>query len=447
MNNREIILEILLELEEHDGFSNQILSQVLDKYDYLEGNEKAFIKRVTQGTVERKIQIDYILNLFSSVPVHKMKKVIRGILRSGVYQILFMDQIPDAAVCNESVKLAAKKKFVSLKGFVNGILRKTAREKHAIPYPDKEKNYKEYLQVVYSMPAWLTDHFIKCYGEKRTEETFQAFLEMRPVTLRIKKSLPLELRELLFKKWEEAGVTVTGFPGLSDIRLVAGAEGIANLFGFAEGYFVVQDVSSVLVGEIASVKPGMKVIDVCSAPGGKAMHAAECLQGTGHLYAYDVSDHKVALLRENLERLGYDNVTTDVNDARCFIKELEEQADVVIADVPCSGLGVIGKKQDIKYHASEKGLQEIVLLQREIISTVHRYVKKGGILLYSTCTMNPEENEHMVEWICKEFGFSRLDPTDLLPEAFRSDVCDHMLQIFPADHKTDGFFIAKLLRQ
>lgn len=447
MNTREIILEILMELEVQDSFTNVMLSNVLKKYDYLEPSEKAFIKRVTQGCIERKIQIDYVLNLFSSVKVHKMKKLIRALLRSSVYQILFMDAIPDSAVCNEAVKLAAKRKFTSLKGFVNGVLRKISREKDQIVYPDKETDYENYLHVVYSMPEYLVKHFLAHYGKTAAEETFQGFLETRPVSIRMKESLTETEVAALEKSWEEQGIKVLKDMDLPYARKLMKAEGIEKVPGFSEGAFTVQDVSSMLVCEAAAIVPGMTVIDVCAAPGGKSMHAAEKLEGQGHLYSFDVSEQKIEKIEENVRRLGYQNVTVEVQDARELKEELREMADVVLADVPCSGLGVIGKKQDIKYHVTEDGLASLLSLQKEILKNVCQYVKKGGILLYSTCTMNPMENEQMVEYICQELGFQKREIGSYLPERFAKDATDGMLQLFPGKHKTDGFFLARLEKQ
>lgn len=445
MNLREIILDILLEWEEGQTFSHILLQNVLQKYDYLEGRDKAFIKRVTQGTIERKIQIDYILNLFSSVPVHKMKKVIRNLLRSSVYQLLFMDNIPDSAVCNEAVKLANKRKFASLKGYVNGVLRQIARQKDAIVWPDSEKDYTQYLSVRYSMPTYLVEHFCKYYGED-AETILAAFLENQPVTIRFSETLSEKQMEEYEDAWEKKGVLVSKHPYVKKARTLEKAEGIASLSGFEEGAFVVQDISSMLVGICAGYNAGMQVIDVCAAPGGKTLHAADLVGREGHVKAYDVSYRKVERILENVERMGYENIEAEESDATVFREDLLESADVVIADVPCSGLGVIGKKQDIKYRIDEEALSEITKLQKQIMTNVWQYVKRGGILMYSTCTMNPEENEKMVEWLEEQFPLKR-EELDCLPDELVASVRNSTLQLKPGVHTCDGFFIAKLRRE
>ncbi len=447
MNTREIILDILLELVKTDEYSNLLLAGVLEKYDYLDAKEKAFIKRVTEGTIERRIQIDYVLDHISKVPVKKMKPLIRELLRMSVYQLLFMEGTPDAAVCNEAVKLAKKRKFQSLQGYVNGVLRNVSRQKETIVYPDREKDKLGFLSVFYSMPQWLVERFMKAYGEEKTEKILQAFLERGAVTIRLEESLSEEKRKELLTKWEENGVAVKKHPYLDYAVQVEKSEGIRNLSGYEEGFFSVQDVSSMLVVEAADVKEGQTVIDVCAAPGGKTLHAACKVGANGKVLAFDLTENKVAKIEENRQRMGKENVTVRVGDARICNEELKQLADVAIADVPCSGLGVIGKKQDIKYHVTPQSLEEIVTLQKEILSNVTSYVKPNGILMYSTCTINSEENEQMVEWICENFPFKRESMESFLPEMLKEEGTDGMIQLLPGVHKTDGFFFARLRRK
>ena len=445
MNLREVILDILLEWEEGQTYSHILLQRVLQKYDYLEGREKAFIKRVTQGTIERKIQIDYILNLFSGVPVRKMKKVIRNLLRSSVYQLLFLDGVPDSAVVNEAVKLANKRKFGSLKGYVNGVLRQIARAKDSLEWPDAKKEPVKYLSVCYSMPEYLVEQFLKWYGDE-TESILAAFLESKAVTIRFSGRLRTKEIGDLEQTWRESGVVVLEHPYDAKARTLEKIDGVASLAGFREGAFVVQDTSSMMVCRCAGLLPGMTVIDLCAAPGGKTMHAADLVGETGSVKAFDVSWQKVSKIEENLERMGYRNVTLEESDGTCFRAELVESADVVIADVPCSGLGVIGRKQDIKYRIDENALQEIVTLQKAILTNAWQYVKKGGVLMYSTCTMNPEENEQMVTWLEEQFDLQREDITEFLPVPLQPSVVNGTLQMKPGIHDCDGFFVARLRR-
>lgn len=447
MNEREIILDILLELSKEEEYSDILIKAVLDKYDYLDAKKKAFIKRVSEGTIERRIQIDYVLDQYSKTPVGKMKPLIRELLRMSVYQLLFMEHIPDAAVCNEAVKLAKKRRFQTLQGYVNGALRTIAREREHISYPDREKDIMTHLSVRYSMPLWLVRHFTDAYGEKVCEKILSAFLERRTVSVRLREQLTGKEREELLDAWRLDGVEVRKHPYLPYAVELQKAAGIHRLAGYGEGLFAVQDVSSMLAVEAAGIRPGDTVLDVCAAPGGKTLHAADKLGGKGEVIACDVSQYKTDRIEENRRRLGVGNVSVRVQDARVREESLLGHADVLLADVPCSGLGVIGHKQDIKYRVTPEALEEIQKLQREIITNVIDYIRPGGVLLYSTCTMNPGENERMVDWICESFGLVRESMAGQMPEALAEEAEKGMLQLLPGVHETDGFFLAKLRKK
>lgn len=447
MNIRELVLDILLEFDRQDEYLNILIFGVLEKYDYLNGKEKAFIKRVCEGTVERRIQIDYVLDLFSKVPVKKMKPLIRELLRMSVYQLLFMEHIPDAAVCNEAVKLAKKRKFQALQGFVNGVLRAVSRGKDKIEYPDREQNVYAYLSVYYSVPGWLVRHLCDAYGTEQCEKILHSFLQRRPVCIRMRETLPEKVQERLLHAWQRAGVTVRRHPYLAYAVEVEKTDGIKSLEGYADGAFAVQDVSSMLVVETAGIKAGDTVLDVCAAPGGKAIHAAEKLAGTGQVIACDLTAYKTAKIEANRDRMQIENLSVVIQDAREINEKLIGLADILLVDVPCSGLGVIGKKQDIKYRVTEQSLQDIVKLQREIVHNVVRYLKPDGVMMYSTCTMNPEENEKMVEWICREFAMETVEIQEELPDVLKALGQKGFLQLLPGVHETDGFFIVKLRRK
>lgn len=447
MNSREIVLDILLELAKGNEYSNILIAAVLEKYNYLDSREKAFIKRVSEGTIERRIQIDYILDQYSKVPVKKMKPLIRELLRMSTYQLLFMEHIPDAAVCNEAVKLAKKRKFQSLQGYVNGVLRNIARGKAEIKYPDKSGARTEYLSVYYSMPAWLVEHYTTVYGEDACEKILQAYLQRQPVSIRLDERMSREEQETLLAQWKQIGVEAVRHPYLPYAVTVQKADGIRNLEGYESGRFAVQDVSSMLVVEAAGIKAGDMVIDVCAAPGGKALHGATKLNGTGQVIACDVTEYKTDKIEENRERLQLHNVSVKVQDARRTDPSLVDKADVLIADVPCSGLGVIGKKQDIKYRVTQESLNEIVQLQKEILQNVTGYVKPGGIMMYSTCTMNPAENEEMVQWICRTFDFEPESMAPYMPKELQKEADEGFIQLLSGVHETDGFFLARLRKK
>lgn len=441
-------MDILLELERNGGYVNVLLSDVLDKYDYLMSKEKAFIKRVTQGTVERRIQLDYVLNQISKVSVDKMKPLIRQLLRMSAYQLVFMDAVPDSAVCNEAVKLAKKRKFMSLQGYVNGVLRNLAAaiNKQTLSYPDASKEPVLYLSVMYSMPEWLVEHFMREYGMEDTEKILAAFLNEQPVTLRIEENLTKDRQNELIKAWREKDVIVKNHSYLPYAMQIGKVDGVRNLSGYEEGLFMVQDVSSMLVVEAAGIKAGQTVIDVCASPGGKSLHAASKLAGTGKVLSFDLTESKVERLEENRRRMHGDNMVCGAWDARVSNEKLYQLADVVLADVPCSGLGVIGKKQDIKYNVTSESIEEITILQKDILKNVANYVRPGGVLMYSTCTINPVENEEMVEWFCDTFSFEPESMGEYLPQPLKEAGAKGMIQLLPGIHETDGFFFARLRR-
>ncbi|MBR5596154.1 MAG: 16S rRNA (cytosine(967)-C(5))-methyltransferase RsmB [Lachnospiraceae bacterium] len=446
MNSRDLVLSMLKEIYAGKEFSHILIRQVLEKYDYLEGNEKAFIKRLTEGTLERTIELDYVINQFSTTPVNKMKPLIRALMRMSVYQLLYMDAVPDSAVCNEAVKLAALHKFTSLKGFVNGVLRNIARNKESISYPEKERDFIQYLSVKDSLPAWMVEQFIKEYGEKVAETICDGLLKERPVTVRLSEQLSMEQKQELLEQWQKQGIRTVQHAYLPYAYSLEKTEGVKNVAGFEEGYFQVQDVSSMLVAQVAGIQPNMQILDVCAAPGGKATHAAEKLAGTGQVLARDLTEYKVNFILDNADRLQLSNLWAEEWDALVYDESKEEWADVVFCDAPCSGLGIMGKKRDIKYRLTPEALEEVVDLQRQILNTVWKYVKKDGILMYSTCTIHKQENEKQVQWLVENLPFEVVSMQEDLPEEVRKDEGAYGLQLMPGIHETDGFFFCKLRR-
>ena len=334
-DTREIIVEILLDLEKGQDFSHKLIKAVLDKYDYLDPRDKAFIKRVTEGTIERQLELDYYLNRFSSVPVRKMKPLIRCLLRMSTYQILYMDAVPDSAVCNEACKLAAKRGFRTLKGFVNAVLRNISRSKDKMPLPDPTDPVK-YFSVKYSMPEWIVKSWCELYGFDAVEKICQDMHEEKPTSIRC--NLDKTEKEQIIESLKEQGIQVEQSPYLDYALGIRGYNYMKAVLAFKRGWFQVQDVSSMLVSEIAAPKWGDYCIDVCAAPGGKSLHLADMLHGSGHVEARDITDYKVQLMQENIERIGVINMSATLQDATVFDPESVERADILLADVPCSGL-------------------------------------------------------------------------------------------------------------
>lgn len=443
---RELILGILLSVTRDGEYSHIALRNVLSKYQYLDKKERAFITRVTEGTLEHMIEIDYIINQFSKVKVNKMKPVIRCIMRSAVYQLKYMDSVPDSAVCNEAVKLATKKGFSTLKGFVNGVLRNIARNLDNITYPDKA-DYESFLSVKYSMPIWILKQWLACYEKETVEKMLEDFLKEKPTTIRC--NLNAMSKEELVQSLEKEGVHVENHPYLTYALKISAYDYLADLESFREGAFYVQDISSMLVAHIANPSEGDTIIDVCAAPGGKSLHMAEMLHGTGHVEARDLTDYKVNLIQENILRSGVSNMEAVKQDATIPNEKSVGKADIVIADLPCSGLGVLGKKTDLKYKMTEETQDELVKLQRQILSNVQSYVKTDGTLIYSTCTIHTGENMENVHWFLKEYPQFELAPIEeFLCEELKTSVQEEgCLQLLPGVHESDGFFIAKFKKK
>ncbi len=442
---RELVLGVLLEVTRDGEYSHISLRNVLTKYQYLDKRDRAFITRVVEGTLEHMIEIDYIINQFSKVKISKMKPVIRCILRSAVYQLKYMDSVPNSAACNEAVKLAIKKGFSNLKGFVNGVLRSIERNLDAITYPD-EANVIEYLSIKYSMPEWILQKWLSEYDRETVETMLADFQTEKPTTIRVNRNVMS--KEELTESLENQGVYAESHPYLKDAMWISSYDYLADLESFQKGAFHVQDISSMLVAHLANPNEGDNVIDVCAAPGGKSLHMAELLCGTGHVEARDLTDYKVNLIWDNIQRSGMQNIQAVRWDATILNEESVEKADIVVADLPCSGLGVLGKKTDLKYKMTEQTQRELVGLQRDILTKVKSYVKAGGTLLYSTCTVNEAENMGNVEWFLKENEEFELVSIkeDLCEELRKSVVQEGCLQLLPGVHKSDGFFIAKFKR-
>lgn len=448
-NTRLLALETLVEIEKTDIFARDALHKLLYQKQFMNKQDRAFITRLVEGVTEYRVRLDYVINSFSSTKVNKCKPFIRCLLRMGVYQMLYMDSVPNEAACNECVKLAKQKGFSALSGFVNGVLRNVERNLNNIEYPSEEASIISYLSVNYSMPEWLVGQMIAWYGEERTKTVLGASVETKDLTIRVntKHIQPWTMMQRLTDDNVKVrqGVYVPEALHLQQINYVR------RLPGFAEGDFFVQDESSMLLYHIAnpfarlqSVKAPLFVLDLCAAPGGKCTHFAEQLGDNGIIEARDVSEQKAALLEENRERLQLNNLRVKVWDALIFDESLKGVADIVIADLPCSGLGIISRKNDIKYHVSREQLVELSNLQRTILTNAVSYLKPGGILLYSTCTINPSENSENAGWLLSHFPLSKESITADVPETLREYVIeDYMLQLLPGEVACDGFFISK----
>lgn len=445
VNIREIVFSLLEETEKENTPCQTAIHRALMKYQYLDKKDRSFISRVTRGTIEYQLYLDMVISQFSTVKLTKMKPVILRILRMSAYQILKMDSVPSHAACNEAVKLAVNHGFRGLKGYVNGVLRNIDRHRDAIQIPDEKTEPVKYLSVMYSMPAWIVSRWLEAYDVQTVKGMLEASLSEQLVTVRV--NTQKISREDFFKRLEKENGHMKAAPGYYtdfSVRL-SGYDYLTGLSVFKEGLCYVQDESSMLAGVLAGIRPGDKVLDICAAPGGKSMNAA--LLG-GIVEARDVSFAKVAKIQENLDRTKISGISAAVSDGTVFDASAEMSADVVIADVPCSGLGIVGKKADIKYRIKPKDIDALVALQRKILTNAWRYVRPGGTLIYSTCTVSYAENEAQVQWLKDNFPLEAVDIRERLPEGISCETAKQgYIQLIPGRCACDGFFIAKLRRQ
>ena len=466
INLRNIVLNMLIRTLEKGELSHQVLASVcageFGIYKDIPGKKaekengkdrcsaaqaKAFANRLYMGTLEKLVYIDYVLEHFSNIPVRKMKPVIRNILRLSIYQIRFMDSVPDYTCIDEAVKLTKKRGFSNLSGYVNGVLRKVQREADSLMLPDNVKA---------GMPGWIYDLINGQYTREEASGYFEAVskdsketyirlvpgdtdpediigslvsqgISVSPAGEGWQAELPVNTRQ------ETAMKDQVMLPSPDILRMYAIKDfgNITFLDAFREGKFIIQDPSSVLAAYMAvdGIKeslPSYTVIDVCAAPGGKSLYVAEKLKGS-HVIARDLTEHKIGLIKENARRLHMDNIEPQVYDARIPDPGLFGKADIVIADLPCSGLGVVRRKPDILYRLREPDLESLTKLQRQILEAAQLYVKLGGILLFSTCTVNKQENEENAAWFFEKYGWEQ----------------EYMKQFLPGRDPFDGFFIAR----
>lgn len=446
INTREIILDMLMEICEKGAYSHVVLRQTLRKYQYLDKRDRAFITRITEGTLENRIYIDYVIDQVSKIKVAKMKPLIRNLLRMSVYQVLKMDSVPVSATCNEAVKLAIKRSFGQLKGFVNGVLRAIIRNKENLKFPNASEDLVTYLHVMYSMPKWIVEQLVVQYGVEDASRIIKGFAKDDD-RICVRMNTTKASAKDIVNQLEEEKIKVEKSDVYENALYISEIDFLENSDAFREGLISVQDLSSMLVSVIADPKEGDLCLDMCAAPGGKALHLYEMMNAKGKVIARDVSDYKVELIWENIERTGADGVEAEVFDATELDESMLGKADVVVADLPCSGLGVIGKKSDIKYNMTPDKEKELVRLQRRMLDNAWQYVKKGGTLIYSTCTLNKEENIENMRYVEEKYPLKLVDISKYVPEGYcRGTARNGYLQMLPGIDGSDGFFICRFER-
>lgn len=436
-NPRNIAFKILLKIETDSSYSSLLLQNSI-KENKLSKLDASFVSAIVYGVIERQITLDFILKQYSKIPLRKIEKKTLILLRMGLYQILYMDKVPDSAAVNESVKLAKKQRLTQSSGFINGILRSFLRADKEYKLPD-EKDKSLYLSVLYSCPKEIISMWLESYGEENTVGILKSLFNRPPLYARVNtlKTTPEDLIETLNK----SGVKTEKTDVLNTALLLENTGSIEQLKEFKEGHFYIQDLSSQICVDLISAKPHHLVMDVCSAPGGKSMGCGINMQNKGKVYSYDMYEHKVRLINSASKRLGITIITSSVRDAQKDNRDLPLM-DRVLCDVPCSGLGILRRKPEIRY---KKDILDNTLpdIQYEILKNNSRYVSFGGLLIYSTCTLNPKENREVAERFLQEN--KDFEPYNIkLPQNIKRGIKepDHQLTLFPHINNTDGFFIS-----
>ena len=427
---REKVAQILTDIEKDDTYLQLALKKELDT---LEAKDKGFANELIYGTIKWRLRLDYVLDQFSKTPVKKMKPFIRQLMRMSVYQILFLDKVPASAAINEAVKIMHKRKMSNLSGFVNGVLRNIDRNKSEITYPN--------LSVYYSIPEWIITRWMKYYGEMETKAICESLSQRARVCIRINtlKTTKDKVKALL----SEEGITVLEEGFLPESLYIHAPSGIHHSPSFKAGLWTVQDESAMLVGHVLGPEKDDEILDVCSAPGGKTVHLAELMQNEGHIIGADIHEHKIELIEKNAKRLGASIVEGKLQDGMLINEDWKEKFDKILLDAPCSGLGIIKRKPDIRYAKDETAIRDINNIQRKLLKNAINYLKQDGILVYSTCTLTQEENQNMVEYALS-LGL-QLDaiPYDM-PACLKPYIKDNAyIEILPHVTNTDGFFMAR----
>ena len=443
MNAREGALKVLYEIEVKEAYSNLALNKELNQHAY-EQLDKGFMTELVYGVLENLIYLDFAIQQFSSIKLKKIHPMALNLLRLGAYQILFLDRIPASAAVNESVNLA--KKYVKRSsGFVNGILRNLIRNPEKIQIPDEKKDPVAFLSIKFSHPRWMVEQFLTFFSPEFTAELLKANNETPHLYVRV-NTLKTNVEDCV-ASLNQKGFQVEVSPHIEEAITIKGTTNLAELDLLQMGHLYIQDFGSMLIGRIVDPKPGDLVVDVCSAPGGKATHLAQLMKNQGRILARDIHPHKIKLIKANANRLGTKIVEPEEFNGYELDINLIEKADRVLVDAPCSGLGIIRRKPEIKYRKKPEDVTEITALQLDILSKASQYVKPGGYIVYSTCTIDPRENEVVVKVFLKEHPQFELENlgekyAPLIPGKPQGE----MLQLYPNVHGTDGFFMAKLTR-
>ncbi len=430
---RQIVLNMLVKMAKSQSYSNILLDEALIKSE-LSPQDKKFAAALFYGVTERQLTLDRIIDIYSSRPSDKLSEEVRQIIRMGIYQLLYLDSVPESAAVNESVILAKDNKNPAVSGYVNAVLRSFIRDGKKLP---KGKDKLDTFSIEYSCPQWLIKKWLNDYGEEKTVTMLRTSLGRAPVTIRVNSIKTNE--EKLIEQLAKEGITAEKIQVIDHCLEIFNFSGIEGTECYKNGLFHVQDISSQLCCKALDAKEKQTVLDLCSAPGGKAFTIAQMMNNNGKLFAYDLHEKRAQLIWKGAKRLGLDIIKAGSNNAKLFNDKIP-QADRILCDVPCSGLGVIRRKPEIKYKDPAE-FDNLPSIQYEILETSFKYLKPGGELVYSTCTLNRQENDEVIDKFIN--SHSECEPVDFLSE-LGVPFGNYKATIFPDFCGSDGFFIAKI---
>ena len=432
-------LRVLVSCRSNGAWADAALKAQISR-DGLSGPDAALCSRIVYGVMQHQMLLDFYIGAYCSQKPDHLQPPLLEILRIGAYQILFLDKIPDSAAVNTSVELAKLSKRGQASGLVNAVLRKISQNKESLP-PIPDRNEIQRLSIQYSHPKWLTKRMVTLLGREEAERFLASNNEIAPLTVQVN---PLKTTtESLTEELRQAGIEVHPHAWVPDCLELSGTGDLTALPAFRDGKFLVQDPAARLVSLIANIRPGLKVLDVCAAPGGKSLSAAFAMTGQGDILSCDLHENKLKRIQESADRLGADIITTRAADGRVFQPEWEAAFDVVLVDAPCSGLGIIRKKPDTRYKKADD-LFTLPVIQSAILNNSARYVRPGGTLVYSTCTILPEENEQVAQAFLAEHTDFTMSPIEL-PQPVGTT--SGALTLWPQRHDTDGFYICRMTRR
>lgn len=426
MNIREAALKILYEVDVNKAYTNAQLGKFLVSGD-IDSRDRALLFEIVSGTLKNRIKIDYIISKFSKLKLKKISPWVINILRLGVYQIFFLDKIPNSAACNESTNLAKKYANKGSVGFVNGVLRNVCREIDNISFPDKGKDLTDYYSVEYSFPKWIVDKLICDFGEEKAAMFMNESNKPHGTYIRVN---PLKSnKENILNMFEKASIEAYVSDFAKNMIYVSSGIDLTKLDEYKKGLFSLQNVSSKKAIDVLNPQKGDIVFDLCAAPGGKSCACAEMMENEGEIYSFDIYKHKLELIDNSAKRLGINIIKTGLADSQVLNNFLINKADKIIADVPCSGIGTIHKKPDIKWTRSEEDIKSLTEIQKNILNCASKYIKCGGEILYSTCTVFKEENsENINKFLSKNKNFEKV----------------YEEQILTGEKGETGFYICKI---